>query len=297
MLDRIEFLLSEALISLRRNTWMTFAAVTTSAMALFIIGGIGFAYTSLANYGKSLESKFDIKVFAKLNASEDQILSLEKKLKALDGVKEVIFQTKQEAWVEWKKQNPTLSENVVEIENPLPDTFTVTFTEISAAKGVVDQVKTFPEVDPKDGVLYMDTEHDFLAKALSALRWIGIVLGGLMFMTGAVLIFNTVRLTMLNRRREIGIMEMVGATRQTIVTPLLLEGVMHGMMGGVLATLVLWLAHTVVVRLVRFVSALVQDAQFPMFSTMLILCLVGAVYGFVCSAIALRKPGLEEAIR
>lgn len=296
MFDRLEFLLSEAWTSLTRNKGMTFASVTTSAMALFLVGGITYAYFAVARYAANIESKFEIKVFAKLDASEDDLSSLNKKLTAIPSVKTVTFQTKTEVWEQFRKTDPELTVGLG-IDNPMPDTYTVTLDKIDEATKVVNTIRSFPEVEPSDGVLYRGEEQELLEKALAALRWLGIVMGGLTAAIGGILIFNTVRLTMYARKRELQIMDMVGASASTVRAPLLIEGVIHGVLGGLIATLVLWIANRVMVQLLSFVVVSRPAEGFPFGAALSILCVAGALYGFACSSLALRQPVLEEAPR
>ncbi len=296
MLDQLEFLLTEALVSLRRNKWMTFAAVTTAAMALFIIGGLTSAYIGLASYAAQVESKFEMKVFVRDEATPDQAKALGERLKKLDGIKAVTFQSKKEVWETFKKENPGITA-ALEIDNPMPDTFTLTFTKLNKADDIAAAAKKMPEVAPKDGVQYQSEVQEFLDQTMSTIRWVGLVLGGLMLITGGILIYNTVRLTMIARRREIRIMELVGATRQTVWTPLLVEGLVQGVLGAVLATGVLWVAHSILASLVRFSIPAASMSNFALGGTLFWLILVGAVYGVGCSYLAIREPKVKEIPR
>ncbi len=298
MLDQIEFILSEAFVSLRRNSWMTFAAVTTSAMALFLIGGIGLIYFSLSNLATSIESKFEMRVLVKDAPSEDEIKSLDTKLNALNGVAKVEFKDRNTVWEEFRKQNPKVVEDMAgDIENPLPDTFIVTFSNLSAADKIAEQIRKMPEVSKKNGVNYMEDIQSFLEKAMVSLRWLGIVLGGLMLTTGGILIYNTIRLTIIARRKEIRIMEMVGATKNMIVTPLLIEGATQGVLGAVLATVVLGVAYGISTHLVSAFNPLQIPGPYPAKSAILVLGLIGLVYGLVCSILAIREPKQKEIPR
>ena len=77
MLDRIEFLLLEAFTSLRRNTWMTFSAVTTSAMALLLLGGLGLAYRGILNFAAELPSKLEIRVILHASLTDEEVGQLD----------------------------------------------------------------------------------------------------------------------------------------------------------------------------------------------------------------------------
>ncbi len=283
-------------MSLRRNQWMTFAAITTSAMALFIMGGFAFAYINLARFAGAQESKFEMSVFARTDATPEQVERLGDRIARLDGVKDVIYQSKLEVWQEFQKENPGIATGL-ELENPMPDTFTVTFTDLGKAGGIAKLVRKMPEVAPGDGVQYMGPVRDLLESVMNAIRWLGLILGVVMTGTGGILIYNTIRLTMVARRREIRIMELVGATPDTIAIPLIIEGVSQGVLGALLATAVLWVAHQLVASLLKVSFDMMHVDAFPLVGATLSLCIIGALYGAVCSVLAIKDRSKEALPR
>lgn len=287
-LDKVEFLLAEAFTSLRRNTWMTFASVTTCAMALFVLGGLGAAYLGLTGYASKLASRFEMKVFVSDGTSPDEVASLGESIKKVDGVDAVTHQSREEVWAAFRKDNPGIDVKSLEIENPMPDAFVVKFKELSAAKKVAAQVAKMPHVDK---ALYLAEEQSFLDQAMSAVRWLGALVGGMLLVTSGVLIYNTIRLTVVARRREIRTMQMVGATPFTVWTPMLIEGAVQGAVGGLLATLVLGVVYALAGALASGLMAFRLQSAFPFGPTCLLLMAIGAVYGVICSALAVRDPG------
>lgn len=298
MLDRIEFVLSEAWVSLRRNTWMTFASVTTSAMALFLLGGIGMAYLALSSFAASLESKFEMSVFMKDAPNQEEIDKLGARLKVQPGVQKVEFKPRAQVWEEFKAKNPKIVKDMSkDIENPMPDTYVLTLSDLKAAPKIAEVAKRMPEVNTKDGVNYMQDVQEFLESTMATLRWLGFVLGGLMTLTGGILIYNTIRLTINSRRREIRIMELVGATKNMVVMPLLIEGATQGILGALLATGILFVGYNVVVRLISTFSALQDPGPFPFVPVIMILGATGLFFGMACSGLAIREPKHKEVPR
>lgn len=286
LFDRMEFLLSEAWTALRRNTWMTFAAISTSAVALFLLGGIGLAYLGISRYAASLPGKFEMRVAIRDGVTPLQLTEVERKLKAVDGVSTVRLIPKQQAW---KQQQVELPDVTKGLDNPLPDSFAITLTNLDKSSEVAERITTIASVVP-EGVSYLAEEQRMLSQALRLLQSLGIGLGGLMLLTSGVLIYNAIRLTILARRREIRIMRLVGATWSTIVTPLLIEGVVQGAIGGVIAALLLYSSHAGIQRLIEDVSVFGRLNAFPLAQTLLGLGVAGAVYGMFCSAVAVREP-------
>ncbi|MCU0315942.1 MAG: ABC transporter permease [Fimbriimonadaceae bacterium] len=298
MLDRIEFLLSEAITSLKRNNWMTFAAINTSAMALFILGGLTYLYVSVSAYAATLQDRFEMKVFLKEGVSVEQKQALEPRIKAIDGVRSVVFKDKATVLQEFKRDNPGIEMETkgLELDNPMPDTYVVTYRELRKADEIARVIAGFPEVEP-NGVNYLADEQRFLDQSLVAMRWLGVILGGVMLLTSGVLIYNTIRLTIMARRREIRIMELVGANRFMVWTPMFIEGVIQGLTGGLLATGVLFVTHVIVGALMGAFFRGQGIGAFPLASLLTWLLIAGGLYGLLCSYLAIREPKrkLKEA--
>lgn len=286
MLDRVEFLVGEALTALRRNTWMSFSAITTVAMALFLIGGLGYAYLGVQRYANSLSERFDMRVFLRDGLSREKVSETAKKIRAIPGVRAALLIPKDKAWENFRRQLPSVVEG---IDNPLPDGLKVHLTEVAHAQAVAAKIGALPEVEP-NGVRFMDDERQLLSESLALLRSLGFALGGLMLLTGGVLIYNAIRLTIVARRREIRIMQLVGATRATVVTPLLIEGVLQGFAGGVLASILVWSAHQGLQGLIAKLSVTAKLQEFPFATWCMLLAVSGAAYGLACSIVAVRDP-------
>lgn len=291
MLDRAEFMLGEAFTSLRRNTWMTFAAVTTSAMALFIFGGLGLLYFSVAGFAENLQSRFEMSVFLKDTAKIQDIDSAKVKIQKLPGVRSVKFNSKEEVLKKFIKQNPAIDVKGMGVGNPMPNEFVVGFSDLSTAAQVEEAIR---KMEPVESVRVASEEQAFLQQSMGAIRWLGIVLGGLLLLTSGVLIYNTIRLTIISRYREIRIMRLVGATPGMIWTPMLIEGIIQGMMGGLLATLVLWSASMIVRALVSTVQAFQGSDGVSVIRLAILMMAIGGAYGLVCSIIAIREPKLKR---
>ncbi|MBN8689207.1 MAG: ABC transporter permease [Armatimonadetes bacterium] len=287
MLDRIEFLFSEAFTALRRNTWMTFAAITTSCMALFLTGGVAFAYKGVDEYANSLPSRFEIRVFLKDKATDAEVTEMNDRLKRTKGIKSVEWIPKAKAWEAFKKQNPDFPTDG--IINPLPDAFTLTLTNVDDAEYIASRIQSMPSV-AKDGVLYLKREREMLSQALKFLQWIGFGLGGMMVLTSGVLIYNAIRMTIVARRREFRIMQLVGASPLMVTVPLMIEGVVQGICGGILASFLVLGAHRAMQTQLQGFSGIIKIGALAPNGVFITMMLLGAAYGLICSIIAVRDP-------
>ena len=292
MIDRIEFLISEAFIALRRNLLMTFAAVSTSAISLFLIGGLGYAYLQIVSYADTMPSKFDMRVYMKMDASKQEVSEMATSLRAIPGVKGVFWIPKDKAWALDKVRYGNIAKG---IENPYPDAFKVTIKDLSRGDEIASEIRKLPNINKEFDVVYLKDLEQFVSELLRVVRWLGSVVGGLLFFTAGLLIYNAIRLTVLSRRLEIRIMQLNGASQFTIRVPFLLEGIIQGTTGGAIATGFLLIAYKLfggflVSNLKSDLANLQTVPAFPTTNMFVILCGIGALYGLLCSSMAVRTP-------
>lgn len=285
MFDSIQFLVSEAFVALKRNGLMTIAAVSTVAVSLFIVGGLGYAYIRLNAFANTLPTKFELMVYLKDGTTNAQISATAADIRKLSGVAECIWMPKEAEWKKEQQRNPIDTEG---IDNPLPDGLKVRLSKLEGSDRLVHTIQKMPTVlEVTDDPHSRATVQGFLV----LLRWLGTVLGGLLFLTGGILIHNAIRMTIIVRRREIRIMQLVGAPQAIVCTPFLLEGIMQGLLGGALATVLVSLANQVVLRFAeKSIDMGTRTVSFPMWTVLFVLCGIGAAYGFLCSALAAREP-------
>ncbi|BBO22722.1 MAG: hypothetical protein AMXMBFR19_13540 [Chthonomonadaceae bacterium] len=286
MLDRIEFLLGETFVALRRNGLMTVAAVSTATVALFLIGGLGFLYLKLYEYANSIPSRFEMRAFFKTGTTYDEIRKTAEAARKIEGVALVQWIPRDKAWEKQRQQYPELTEG---IENPLPDALKIKVDDLSKTESVAAAVSAIPTIET-GGVKYLDDLVRQLDDMMRMVRLLGLFLGGLSIITSGILISNAIQMTIHSRRREIKIMQLVGAAHRTIQIPLVLEGVVQGMVGGVLATLLLWASHGAIVRMLDQFSTVSEPGPFPLSAMFAVLLAAGGVCGFVFSGIAARSP-------
>lgn len=288
MFNRIEFVISEALIAFARNRLMTLAAVTTVAVALFLFGGMGYAYWRVNTYAQTIPGKFRMLVYLRDGATAQDVSQVAARIRAIPGVAQANWIPKAKAWERWKAEHPTaLTEGV---DNPLPEGFRVTLSDLKQSDGVVAAIKAMPQVAPENGVMYMSEAQRLVELILTIFRWVGLVAGGILLITAGMLIYNAIRLTVLSRRVEIRIMQLVGASRPTVYVPFLIEGMLQGVLGAAVATGLIVAAYFGVSVGLEKLSATYSPAVFPYLPVLGILVAAGAIYGVLCSILAIRSP-------
>jgi cell division transport system permease protein len=291
LFDRLAFILGEALFAIRRNGVMNFAAISTVAVSLFLLGGAGYAYYRAVEYANTIPGKFDMRVYLVDDATEQTVSQVADKIRKIPGVGTVNWMPKDAAWQRFKDQNPDFIKKIGDIGNPLPHGFKVTVKELSDGPVVARAISNMPAVRPNEGVQYLREEQEMVDQGIRILRWLGTGVGGLLLFTAGILIFNAIKLAVLARQREIRIMRLVGASPLTVFVPFLIEGAIQGIVGGLVAGGLLYLAN---LRFGEFLTSLSSKGEvpaFPIVSTLAILAAAGAMYGIFCSTLSLRARG------
>lgn len=283
MLDRIEFMLTEALTAMRRNWLMSFAAISTLAVALFLVGGLGYVLFRMNAAAQDLSGKFEMRVWLRDNVTKDQISEVAKGLRAIPGVKEARWVPRD---IEWKRQ-VELTPDIAYLGNPFPHSFKVILSDLSAGPTVVAKIKENPKVE---AVEYLEAEQQFMQQLMSFLRWLATFVGGLLIVTAGILIYNAIRMNILARWREIRIMELVGASRSTVRIPFILEGMIQGLLGGLTATLLIYAAQQAVAVQLKQMIMTASLTPFPTGLAVIILGSSGVLFGGFCSFLAVREP-------
>lgn len=274
-----------------RNGLMTMAVVVTIMVSLTILGSFLLILTNIKALTKTLASQVEIAVYLREGVGETDIALLQTNFLYLEGVKEVKFVSKEAALRRLEKD---LGENLKEIIglNPLPDSFQVKVEEVEEIKGIAHQIEGFKEVE--EVVLSQEVASNLvkLGRVVQGGTLVSLVLLGLVSL---FLIMNAVRLSVFERREEIKIMQLVGATDWFIRWPFILEGTFEGLVGAALSGVILFLSYGFIVsQLQGFLPFLtLVDDKVMLLNLAGILLILGMFLGMVGSLVAVGRH-LEE---
>lgn len=264
-------------------------SVVTAALALFLFGGIRIIARKIEEGAQGMTGRFEMTAFMTQNVTQADVHTTIAQIRAIPGVGRAVWIPRDKVW---KQQIDKMgfSGDTSLIPNTLPESFKIVLSDLKASDRVADAIRALPKMDKKKGVSYMRDEQRALYEFQRFVNWIGGVSGSIVLLLSGVLIFNTTRLAIANRRAEIRIMRLVGAHWLVVDLPFLIEGIVFGTMGGVLATLGLSITYTSVAkRIVSLASGGTPD-EFPYVSIMQTLSLSGAAFGFVCASLAIWIP-------
>ena len=241
---RARFVMSEVRIGLRRNLTMTFAVMITVAISLTLLG-IGLLANSQVRVMKDYwYDKIEVSVFLCGTLSESpscsggpvtdgERLSIESDLKALPVVQNVYYESQAQAYQHFQERfkNSAIAQNVT--PDQLPESFRVKLKDPTQFAVIQSGFSGRPGIDT---VQDQRSILDKFFKLLGVLRDGALAIGFVSVFTAALLISNTLRIAAFNRRRETGVMKLVGATSFSIQLPFLLEGIFSALIGWVIST-------------------------------------------------------------
>jgi cell division transport system permease protein len=244
---RFGFFLREALRGLRRSSAPALAALLTVVITALVLGvfiPIVQATTGTAN---EVRDRVVVDVYLEDSATEADRTELQRSLEDTPGVQSVEFVSKDEALRELGRKVNDVSDKIELLgNNPLPSLFRVTPEDPDELKSIVAQIAPggTPSLAAVDEVQNRESDTGKILSATGLVKGLGAGMAALLVFASIALIANTIRLSIFARRREVEVMKLVGATNWFIRWPFVIEGIIVGFLGGVLAVLLLALAKT-----------------------------------------------------
>jgi cell division transport system permease protein len=289
------FFLREALRALKRNAIPSFAAMATVLVTVLVLGVFIPVVQATTGAANEVRGKVIADVYLKTDAKQADIDRVDRLLKSEPMIGKVVFISKDQAYATEKKRNPKAYELLG--SNPLPDTFRITPTNPDDIGKIRDALA--PEaagggrtvVDPAiDEVRNREEDTNKILAVTNVVKITMALLAGLLGVASMLLIANTIRLSLYARRREVEVMKLVGATDWFIRWPFVLEGVIVGIVGGVVAILLLAVVKIAVVDPLAADFALIaapDTIDFPLLIGLLLLAAVSV--SALGSGLSLRK--------
>ena len=289
----IRYLLREGFRNLWQNRFMAVASIGVLVSCLLLTGG---AYLIFANIDHIFDWVYEQNVvvaFADADCTEEEITQLEEKIKSITNVASVEHRSKDQLLEEMADSMPGAIFEDLKEDNPLQDAFIIAFSDLSKFDATLMQIQEIPHVE--------DVKNNAeLAGQLTKIRQVVLAVGGwiigILLLVSLFIIANTIKLTVYNRRLDIYIMKSVGATRAFIRTPFVIEGVVLGLLSGLLSYGILYFVYDRLAGMLTFGGNMVQLLPFSsVWWIMLIGFLVAGVLTGMCgSAISMGKYLKEE---
>ena len=220
----------ESLKSLGRNGWMTFASVSAVTVTLLLVGVFVMIMMNLNKVADDLENDVEMKVFLTLETDDSRQQVIEETINNIPEVESAVYSTKEDELSELV-QDVGDDFRLFEQSNPLMAAFYVKASNPQETANVAAEIGKIENIEK---VEYGKGKIEKLFNFLNAGRNVGLVLILALLFTAMFLISNTIRITIVARRREIEIMKLVGATNWFVRVPFILEGMWIGFLGSII---------------------------------------------------------------
>jgi len=280
----------QALKSMLRNFWMSFASVATVAISLIILGAFVLLIANTNYIAQKVESDVEIAVFLLVDTPEEEVNAVGEEIRAIPGVAKVELIPKEEGLQQLSRQFGKEHDLIRALggKNPLPDYYIVKAESPEKVPSIVEAIETMPNVEK------VNYGQGVVEKLFSLARWIrvgGIITIGLLAVCTVFLIAITIRLTIFARKKEINIMKFVGATDWFIRWPFFIEGMFLGLLGSLMACITLYFSYIFLVdKITVTFSFLPVLKDVSVLRNMLLLVLAaGPLVGALGSLLSLRK--------
>ena len=236
--------IKEAFQGIARNKGMSLLSVISTMAVLVLFGVVLLLILNMTGLVNETEKKVDkVVVYLTDTATEENVQEIISTAEATGYVKDASFTSKEQAWADFA-ENLELSNDSYFLdgmdENPLPASITLQLSSIEEAKTVAQSVQSM------SGVYQVDYLNELIGKIVQLNDWVrivGVIVVAILIIIAVVLIYNTVKSTISNRSHEIQIMKYIGASNGYIRRPLLIEGLVFGLIAGAIALALVYFGY------------------------------------------------------
>ncbi len=292
-MSRLGYNLKQAFSQMGRNKGMYFTSVLAITAMMLILGLFFVAFVNVNLFAASIEKDYNvIQIYLKEGNKQEVTDAVKTALEGTPGVDSVTYVSKDEALLTLKERwgdNGYLLDNLP--KNPLPDSFTVYVEDKDAANSLAEAAPAIGGVD--DVVYYRDTIEK-LAQVSHFIELGSLIAMAFLVIVSIIIVANTIKLTVFNREKEIGIMKYLGATDWFVRAPFIWGGIIVGIISAAIATGLTHVIYTKVIDLVgtdiaRIVSVTMVPAPYLTKNLLIIFLCLGISIGVCGSIISIRR--------
>lgn len=290
--SRIGYLTKEGFRNIRVNHLMSIASIAVLMSCLVMMGAAFMVIVNVNNVMSEIESQNVVMVYLKEEVRGEAITEMREKITLMQNVKKCEFVDKETAFKQQLEELDTDATYFEGVENPLPDLFKVSVSDMTKFDKTVAELKTLDGVDSvRDNREIAQT----LVKIRQTIFYVSIGVIAVLLLISLFIIANTVRITMYSRRLEINIMKSVGATNWFIRWPFMVEGMVLGAISGILSLAVVWglyrLVQSSVSSMLAMVSRGFTTVSFLDYIVYILVAflVIGIVSGGIGSLISIQK--------
>lgn len=283
----------DAVKSVIRNFSLSLASISCITITLIIVAIAIIASFNVQNFTSEIEKDLTIVVFLDRDATKEDVAQVKEELGLIKNIDSIEYQDKVAVKEQMQQESEVFNavlENWDEEESPLKDTFRLKVKDAEQISKTAEKIK---KIDKVSVVNYGEGMVDKLISAFSSIKKATIVVVAALVLVTVFLIVNTIKLTIDARKREIGIMRLVGASNITIKTPFVIEGMILGLLGSVVPVIFTTYGYLAFYNhyeghLFTELIKLIEPEPF-MYQAAGIVALIGMIVGMVGSAGAVKR--------
>lgn len=283
----------DAFKSVIRNFSLSLASISCITITLIIVALAIIASLNVQNFTKEIEKDMTIVAFIDNDAKEEDIKQIKDDIDKLTNVDTYTYQTKVEVKEQMKKESEifkTVLDNWEEDESPLKDSLQIKVKDIEKISNTAERIR---KIDNISVVRYGENMVDKMISAFDSIEQVTFAIVIALILVTMFLIVNTIKLTISARKREIGIMRLVGASNFTIKTPFIIEGMILGLFGSIVPVIITTYGYLAFYNhfdghLYSELIKLIAPEPF-IYTTSLIVIGIGMLVGMVGSAGAVKR--------
>jgi len=285
----VEYVARETASNLWRNRLMTIAAVLTVAVSLSLVGAALLLRQGVAHATTKWQHGVNVLVFVTPGLPANQKSAIQQELTQLPYVRSCVYRSQQYDYTEAKHLLPPDESQALSVAT-MPASLRCVLQDPNQAQAVFQQFHGRPGVQ---AVSYPSQAVRNMEQVTHILQWVFLTVAVILLLSASVLILNTIRLAIFARRREVSVMKLVGATNWFIRVPFMCEGLAQGVMGAVVAALVVGGLHLLLDDLANgSPNSVLYQMRMPgseVVLTNLLVVVVGVLVGTLGSAFAIRR--------
>ena len=280
------YIVKEGFAGFSRAKLAAIGSSITITISLLLVGLFYVISTNTSRLVESVRQKVELEAFLEEPVSRQRINEIQQQITSIDGIDKAQFVSKDEAAKIFKQKFGEDINNVLDF-NPLPPSFKIFLKEGYRTPEKADEIhKKVMEIKGVENITYRKELLEFLDQRARMLYYVGLALGIIFGISAIFLVSNTIRLTIYAKRKSVQTMKLVGASRWFVRAPFLIEGIIQGLIGGIIASAIIY-------YLLTFATGLISSeiAQFVQVKTLFYFAVIvaGMFLGFFGSAISVRR--------
>lgn len=282
----LPYIIKESFSGFKRAPFATIASISTITISMLLIGFFSIISTNTSRIVELIRSRIEIEAFLEEPISNPKIQEIKNAMLSIKGVDSVKFISKDEAARIFREEFGEDIQNVLSF-NPLPPSFKIFLNNehksLESASIIHEKIQNINGVEE---VIFRKDIIEFLDKRTKTLNSLGLILGIIIGLSAIMLVSNTIRLTIYAKRKIVQTMKLVGATKWFIRLPFLLEGLLQGFTGGIIASIILYFIIKIVSN---YISLDLSQLLYVDYVIYIFVTIIGMILGLLGSIISVSR--------